>query len=639
MKKSLNNTIIPDPLIKTIQKRLYDGKQIRRTLPQKGRLHIDQILPFLIVYRRPLQNEEKGTARLVRSESSYLIGSTSMKMKPSLNKLVETIADTLSQEKEAFLLIEIWSIPVTSLNRINENNRPSQGFRIFTQPSNSPKRTIEVLRKALKRVIVHKCLPEVEVVYQNKIWPPKLTPLIPSKTVKKMNWFTVGLEISPIYCNPSTGEVYPLVLRSFHRKLSLAIKRAIFEFLRSETTIRPKHYLSLGKRKLAKAVWEVDKELANVSNLFDFLLQVSPTNTESAWLKFKRGRFQTEPSFEYRPLPIDPSLVKSQLYKISIEKIEDPAIADIFYEKRLELDRKLNMLTDQGTSNFFYGSLQLFGTVSQEQVSFAKNILSKFRPYSHDESAKNFLGAGKFAELAKKEINYYAQKYPGFKSNVLVCSDVTGLMVSRGNLLIGKNIKIPALRTEALLQHEIGTHVLTHNNGRLQPFKQLYTGLNNYDEIQEGLAVISEYLVGGLTRPRLRILAGQLIATYNMIQGASFIDTFRELDLIYNFNQYTAFSITARVYRSGGLTKDAVYLRSLLNILKYLGEEDDFNILFIGKISFSHIPLIKELIHRQVLTRPPILPRYLDNQNCVERLESLKDGRTVFDLIERRKRK
>jgi len=636
MTKSLSDTIISDSLIKKIQKRLSDGKQVRRILPQKGRLHIDRMLPFLIVYRRPLQNREKGTSHLARSESSYLIGSTSLKMKPSLNKLTQTIAGTLSKDTGAFLLIEIWSAPMNTFGQENEHATKTQGFRIFTQPSHSPKKTIETFRKALKTVSIHRCLPEVEVVYQNRTCPPELTPLIPNKIIKAMNWFVVGLEINPVYCNHSTGEFYPLILRSFHRKLSLAIKRAIFEFLRSETTLRPKHYLSLGKRRFVKAVWEVDRQLANVSNLFDFLLQVSPTNTESAWVRFKRSRFQTEPVFEYRPLPIDPSLVKSQLYKIHIERIEDPAIADIFYEKRLELDRKLNMLMDQGTINFLYGSLQLYGTVSQEQINFAKDILSKLRPQSRDESTKYFLNASQFAELARKEIDYYIQKYPDFRSNVYVCSDVTGLIVSRGNLLIGKNIKIPASRTEALIQHEIGTHVLTHNNGRLQPFKQLYTGLNNYDEIQEGLAIIAEYLAGGLTRPRLRLFAGQVLATDCLIKGASFIETFRELDTRYGFNQYTAFSTTVRAYRSGGLTKDSVYLRSLINILEYIKNESDFNILFIGKISFSHIPLMKELILRQVLKRPPILPRYLENQNCIERLEGLKKGKTVLDLVERR---
>lgn len=636
MKKLVNNDVIQDSLIKIIQNRLSEGKQVRRSLPLKGCLHIDRMLPFLLVYRQPVKNSDTGTVYLVRNESSYLIGSTSSKMRPSLSKLVQTIAETLSQEKKAFLIIEIWPNTVKSLEQDYKQRFAKPGFRIFTKSSHSPTRTVEAFRKALKKIKLSKCLSDVEIVYQNKCYPSKLTPLVTDKTAKIMNWFTLGIEINPIYYNQRSGEFYPLVLRQLHHKLSVAIMQTVFEFMRSETSLRPKHYLALGKRRLVKAVWEVDSELAKINNLFDFLLQVSPINTESAWKRFKRSRFEVNPEFEYRPLPIDPSLVKKQLYSIPVERIEDPAIAYLFHEKRLELDRKLNMLTDQGTPNFLYGSLQLFGNVSQEQINFARYILDKLPSRTHDEKVRYFLNATQFAKRAKDEIEYYHQKYSGFKSTVHIRKDVSGLVISQGNLLIGDKIKIPISRVEAILQHEVGTHVLTYHNGRFQPLKQLYTGLSNYNEIQEGLAVIAEYLVGGLTRPRLRLLAGRVIATYYLVNGASFVETFRELESKYNFKQYTAFSITTRVYRSGGLTKDAVYLRSLINILKHIKDEADFNILFIGKISFSHIPLIKELIYRQVLKQPPLLPRYLDNPQSIERLNILKRGMTVLDLIERK---
>ncbi len=144
-------------------------------------------------------------------------------------------------------------------------------------------------------------------------------------------------------------------------------------------------------------------------------------------------------------------------------------------------------------------------------------------------------------------------------------------MVSRGNLLVSSESRIPASRVEALIQHEVGTHVLTYHNGRAQPLRQLYTGLAGYDALQEGLAVLAEYLVGGLSRPRLRLLAARVVAAAHMIDGATFVETFRELDRTHGFSQRTAFVVTMRTYRGGGLTKDAVYLRGLRQILDYLG--------------------------------------------------------------------
>jgi uncharacterized protein (TIGR02421 family) len=218
-------------------------------------------------------------------------------------------------------------------------------------------------------------------------------------------------------------------------------------------------------------------------------------------------------------------------------------------------------------------------------------------------------------------------------AKVEIRNDITGLMVSRGNLLIGQQISIPTSRVEALIQHEIGTHILTYYNGRVQPFRQLYTGLAGYDELQEGLAVLAEYLVGGLSLPRLRLLAGRVHATKTMINGASFVETYRELCRNNGFAQRTSYTITARIYRSGGLTKDAVYLRGLDKILKYLGNGGTLEPLLIGKISTWHIPVIKELESRQILKPAPLRPSYLESEETKIKLESLKEGYSVMELI------
>ena len=158
-------------------------------------------------------------------------------------------------------------------------------------------------------------------------------------------------------------------------------------------------------------------------------------------------------------------------------------------------------------------------------------------------------------------------------------------MVSRGKLLINKNLKTPSTRINALLQHEVGTHLLTYYNGRAQPFRQLYCGLAGYDELQEGLAVLSEYLVNGLGRPRMRQLAAPRGCCQADGRRSDFVDTFRLLDRNYDFSQTIALPITMRVYRGGGLTKDAVYLRGLQTMLKYLATGGDIEPLFVGKMA------------------------------------------------------
>ena len=92
-------------------------------------------------------------------------------------------------------------------------------------------------------------------------------------------------------------------------------------------------------------------------------------------------------------------------------------------------------------------------------------------------------------------------------ASVEVRDDVSELMVSFGRLLIPESAAFRADRVEPLLHHEVGTHVVTFQNGARQPLTLLTIGLPGYDETQEGLAVLAEYLTGGLDPRRLRVLA------------------------------------------------------------------------------------------------------------------------------------
>jgi uncharacterized protein (TIGR02421 family) len=189
-----------------------------------------------------------------------------------------------------------------------------------------------------------------------------------------------------------------------------------------------------------------------------------------------------------------------------------------------------------------------------------------------------------------------------------------------------------AQRCDALIQHEVATHILTYCNGKSQPLKQMYAGFAGYDELQEGLAVLAEYLVGGLTVNRLRLLAARVIAAHSLVMGATFIETFKLLKDEHHFPDRTAYYITMRIYRGGGLTKDAVYLAGLMQVMKYLENDGTIDTLYAGKFNITHVALIEELIHRDVL-KEPILPRFLEREDVQERLQKIKKGITLIELL------
>ena len=110
-----------------------------------------------------------------------------------------------------------------------------------------------------------------------------------------------------------------------------------------------------------------------------------------------------------------------------------------------------------------------------------------------------------------------------------------------------------AARLDALLAHEVSTHLLTYVNGTAQGLSIFRSGLAKYEGIQEGLGVFAEWAVGGLSLTRLRLIAARVVAVDAMQRGSEFMETYRLLRSDLGFSIAGAFGIATRVHRSGGL--------------------------------------------------------------------------------------
>jgi hypothetical protein len=144
--------------------------------------------------------------------------------------------------------------------------------------------------------------------------------------------------------------------------------------------------------------------------------------------------------------------------------------------------------------------------------------------------------------------------------------------------------------------------------------------------------VLAEYLCDGLSARRLKLLAARVVAVHALVQGASFVDCFRLLTKDLGYTPRKAFTIAARVYRGGGLTKDAAYLRGLDFLLEHLRRSPaHLDLLYTGKFGARHIRLIEDLHHRGVL-HAPVLPRFLDAR-ARERVLAFKNGIRLDQLI------
>ncbi len=607
---------------------LSEGNAVREALAEGGRLHIDRPLPFLCVYRKPPEYADKGTAHLIMGEASYLLAPGDAKYSGELKDLVGSVAKALSDRFGAFLIIEVWSGDIGKRNAVGYSTGSKARFRIFTDRPGALPSTVEILEEKLESLRIRD---EVEIVTEQGVSPPGMEPLLDAEEIRKSSCLVIGVEVFPIYRDAESSDIYRSILSDLRRDFSKVLQHTFFEFVHVQTPERPTHPQMLGRRSLVDAVWAADAELSELSDTFNYLLAVTPVNSTEAFEEFKKSGFEDDPVFHYRLLTIDPEDLKRKLYAISFEEIEDPTMAYLLRDKRIELDRQITLIEDRNTPRFLYESLQLFPPVEDELMSLAKEILdiSKLPSDTSDR-----LSAAEVEELAVNEIEYYRESYPEMTATVEIRKDTPpGMMVSHDKLFIGHETRISSARINALLQHEVGTHLVTYFNGRAQPLKLLFSGLPGYEQLQEGLAVFSEYLVGGLTFGRLRTLAARVVAVRRLTLGHTFAEVFNELRNDYRFSESSAFNVVMRVFRGGGLTKDAVYLRGLVEVMKYLQTGGDIETLFVGKMGPDHISIIRELQWREVLRPAPLIPRYMTFAETEKRLERIKDKLSVCELV------
>ncbi|HMO20454.1 MAG TPA: DUF1704 domain-containing protein [Candidatus Melainabacteria bacterium] len=378
---------------------------------------------------------------------------------------------------------------------------------------------------------------------------------------------------------------------------------------------------------------KVDQELSEISAAIDFLYLLQPENLKEIETSFLSDRSREEPLFRYANSPAYLKKIRERLLALPLSKVNDPILKDLFQSEKATIVTTISMLSKRGSQRFLKDSIKLYGSPDDNLTNTAFEILEAFPGKSKAPLKNDYLEAQEFADFARREINLYRKRHSFIESTVQVDEHLTSILVSGGNLSIGSRARVPRCRKDATIAHEVGVHLVTFWNGSQQPLSILSGGLSSYEELQEGLAVFSEYLAGGLTRNRLRTLAARVIAVKRMLEGRSFLAVFQELTEDFGLGERIAFDNTVRVFRGGGMTRPAVYLRGLIWILDYVKAGGDLEILLTGKLGIEHIPVVKELMNRGLVTKPVVYPRLLRNSAARARLARARSGMNIIELV------
>ncbi len=571
---------------------------------------VDQVIPYMVLYRYH-GGPSQIISQIVRTQACYIIAD----IERDIHHLLGELAHVVSSKYGAFLIIEIWP----SINK--------KHIGIYCRAEESDP-TIKVFQDEMKAFDFEHHRFDLEVKYGDH--PERESPLGTGEEKDKgLLWLGISL---PDWFGYNDKQIrYPIMYRAFKNHLSDILKKTAFEFVRVQTSGPFTHPLMFGRTHIGETTEHSDRELARISDDLSFLLNVTPVNTPAAWVEFVDSEFKEVPLFTYRLIDFDPALQKRRLFNLKPEEVDDPTLSFILTEKRKEIEIKLIMLENRQSLTFRYMGQSLFGTPEPKLIELAESILETVNVDERSET--EIIDCHEFADMAAVDIAYYNEVFGRNDIEYEIRDDIVGIMVDKTKLYISSSLGTERSRAHSLIAHEVGTHILTYCNGKRQPLRQMYSGFSGYDQLQEGLAVLAEYLTGGLNASRLRLLAARVLATDRMIKNDGFLLTYQMLVDKYQFSPQGAFKITMRIYRGGGLTKDAVYLRGLMELITYIRNGGDLDILYTGKFNLPHVPLIEDLLYRKVV-KPAILPRYFEDPETKDRLEKLRsDSFNLSQLV------
>ena len=602
-----------------------------QALPGAGRAYVDRPLPFLVLNRHP-EGDAMGLARRIATISpSNIVWSATADADRAALACLRTVLAHQRAEDQRFLVLTLYDLPFDP--QLDEASARLEPFRFVLSASAdaAAQAAARCMGEALAELRIDLRKPQIEPV-DHAAEEPGFAALLDE--VPGLSRLSLGLpQIHRV--RGEHDRVYPQIRDELETATFDSVLQACAAFARATTaSAQTLHYRAFGRSRLVEAALQIDRELDRISRSFDFLLSVSPINTTEAFEQFQAAKCAKPPTFRYRPLTVSPEQTKRALYAIDVHAAEDPVLETLFSEKRRELDLQLLMLQNRNTADFRYTSLLQYGPVESDLLVQAHAILAQVAPGSRPVRDSTPLDCHAVAHAAENMIARYRRRLPEFEAEVCLREDIgMGLMVSGQQLLVSTATRLPRGRLDALLQHEIGVHVLTAVNGNRQPLGIFGAGLANYEGIQEGLGVFAEFLVDGLTDARLRLLAARVLVVEAMLSGAGFVDCYRILHEQHDFSPRAGFNIVARIFRSGGLTKDAIYLRGLQQVFAFIARGHDLAPFWFGKIAEHHVTVVEELQQRGLLRAPLATPEFLTRPIARRQLERIRSGTAFIDLI------
>ncbi|MBT1451167.1 flavohemoglobin expression-modulating QEGLA motif protein [Glaciecola sp. XM2] len=352
--------------------------------------------------------------------------------------------------------------------------------------------------------------------------------------------------------------------------------------------------------EINKDILSLDNALHGLVSGIEILDAISPLNYKEQKAVFFESKYSHSPRFVYKQNTLDAFALKRRLFSLPIESLQDDDLITLYTGVINSYIDKVDQVVSIGSNDFLYDSFRYYGEPSEKDLRNAAFVLHLPTEKQPDETFYN-----------ASAIETYLKEFAiaqGYEHNIRLDENMIANALASGTTIkINAQAKVNKIDMTALAHHELGVHLATTLNGRNQPLRILSLGCPANTKTQEGLAILSEYMAGCLTVGRLRNLALRVMAVNSMIKEKNFRASFLYLKEEFSASDEQAFSITARVYRGGGFTKDYVYLRGFHDMLNAYETSDCFHNLLCGKTASEYLPVINNLVNKGYLVPPKFI--------------------------------
>lgn len=351
---------------------------------------------------------------------------------------------------------------------------------------------------------------------------------------------------------------------------------------------------------------QTDHTLNVVDSKTKLLYHIRPMNIKDEKKKFFKKKGDYNPQFEYPQLKFDPIELVDRLSKV---KLDSSDLGKIFSAKKKEIEQKIELLESIDQERFTEMSAKLYGKPSEQDYQNCIEVLEKHKEEKSEKKTKYYS-----TEEVKEKFEEVFKKYGLTNWKVKTKENMVAACVAGKNnrLFIREDVKFSEERIQSLIIHEIETHIITAENGKLQPYEIFNRGLAKYLETQEGMAMYNVATQMKIPFEQNYKAHGHVISIYSALTK-SFKEVFATIKK-YGLSDEDAFRSALKAKRGiadtskpGAFTKDYIYYKGYHQVKNYL-EHGKLSDLYIGKMNVKDVEIAKAI---PSIREAKILPDWL----------------------------